>query len=65
MRKKVFNCIFGLCMFAGFFVLFGTAGSSDLNLLDFKRFLIQSIIGTALAVIGFIGLKLSGWEYID
>ena len=65
MLKKVFHWIFGLCTFAGFFVAFGTAGSSDLNLIDFDRLVVQYGIALALMLIGFVGLKLSGWEYID
>lgn len=65
MLKKVFHWIFGLCMFAGFVVMVGTAGSSDLNTIDFKTALVYSLIGLALMFIGFVGLKLSEWEYID
>lgn len=65
MLKKVFHWIFGLCMFAGFVVMVGTVGSSDLNTIDFKTALVYSLIGLALMFIGFVGLKLSGWEYID
>ena len=65
MLKKVFHWIFGLCMFVGFVVMVGTAGSSDLNTIDFKTALVYSLIGLVLMFIGFVGLKLSGWEYID
>lgn len=64
MLKKVCHWIFGLCVFASFVLMIGTAGSSDLNLIDFKQIVIQSLIALALMLIGFIGLKLSDWEYI-
>ena len=65
MLKKVFHWIFGLCMFIGFVLMVGTAGSSDLNLIDWDTILKQSLIALILMTVGFIGLKLSGWEYID
>ena len=65
MLKKVCNWFFGLCTFAGFVVMIGTAGASDLNTIDFETSLIQSGIAIALILFGFVGLKLSGWEYID
>lgn len=63
MLKKVCHWFFGLCMFAGFVVMLGTFGSSDLNLIDFETILVQSGIALALILFGFIGLKLSAWEY--
>lgn len=57
MFKKILTVLFGLSIGAGFLIVLGTAGSSDLNLIDFKTILIQSAIGVALVWIGFIGLK--------
>ena len=65
MLKKVCHRIFGLCAFGGFMFMVGTAGASDCNLIDFRQIVIQSLIGLALVIIGFIGLKLSYWKYID
>ena len=65
MLKKVFQWIFGLCMFAGFVVMIGTAGSSDSGSIDFNQIMIQTAIALVLILVGFIGLKLSDWQYID
>lgn len=65
MLKKVCNWFFGLCTLVGFVVMVGTAGASDLNTIDFETILVQGGIALALILIGFVGLKLSGWEYID
>lgn len=65
MLKKFCHWIFGLCAFAGFIFMIGTAGASDCNSIDFRQIVIQSLIALALILIGYIGLKLSDWEYID
>lgn len=57
MLRKFLATLFGISMAAGFFVLLGTAGSSDLNLIDFKTALIQSGIGLALFGVGYVGLR--------
>lgn len=48
MFKKILTTVFGLSIGAGFLLVLGTAGSSDLNLIDFKTILIQSGIGLVL-----------------
>lgn len=59
MCKKILTVLFGLSIGVGFFIVLGTAGSSDLNLIDFKTIIIQGAIGVALVWIGFIGLKVT------
>ena len=63
-RKKGYNVTFGLCMLFGFIVIFRTTGLSDLNLIDFNTLLVRSCIGIVLMLIGYIGLKVTGWEHI-
>ena len=65
MLRKVCHWIFGLCMFAGFIVMVGTAGASDLELIDWNTILKQSVISLVLMFVGYIGLRLSDCEYID
>lgn len=65
MLRKILIKIFGLSMVAGLFLILCTAGSSDLNLIDFKTILIRGGIGLLLCVLGFVGLKASNWEYIN
>ena len=64
MKKRVYHWVFGLCDLAGFMTIFGVAGASDLNLIDMNTIIVKSCIGVVLLVIGYIGLKLSGWKYI-
>lgn len=64
MLKKICHGVFGLCAFAGFMFMVGTAGASDCNMIDFTQVVIQGLIALALMLIGFIGLKLSDYEYI-
>lgn len=55
--KKFLTTVFGICMAIGFVLIIGSAGSSDLELIDFKTLLIQSGLGLALTGIGFIGIR--------
>lgn len=54
--------IFGLCLFIGFFILIGTAGSSDIETISFEQMIIQGVIGLVFLIGGFFGLKEIGWE---
>lgn len=65
MLKKFYHWFFGLCTTAGFILMIGSAGASDCNLVDFETLLLQGAIAIALILFGFVGLKLSDWEYID
>ena len=65
MLKKVCHLVFGLCMVAGFILMIGTTGSSDLNLIDWNTIVKQSVISVVLMLVGYFGLKFTDWEYID
>ena len=65
MLRKICHFVFGLCMFAGFMFMVGTVGASDLNSIDLNTLLKQTVISLFFMVVGFFGLKLSDWEYID
>lgn len=65
MSRKILIKIFGLLMVAGFLFILGTVGSSDLNLIDFKTILVRCGIGLLLFVIGYTGLKVTNWEYLN
>lgn len=65
MLRKIYHFVFGLCMVAGFIYMIGTAGASDCELITFSQIIKQIVISLALTIIGFCGLKLSDWEYID
>lgn len=53
MKKTVFI----LNVIVGFFLILGTAGRADLNLISFKMMFLQSALGLWLLVTGAIGLK--------
>lgn len=55
--KKFLKLILSVCMVVGFFFILGTAGSSDLNLIDESTAIMQSGIGMALLFGGAVGLK--------
>lgn len=65
MLRKICHWIFGLCMFAGFIVMVGTAGASDCELITFSQIVKQTVIALVLMLVGFYGLKFTDWEYID
>lgn len=47
-RKKVISVISGVTIAAGLFLLIGTAGMSDCNLISFGSLVRRSLIGIAL-----------------
>lgn len=52
MKKIIRNIAYFIC-FAGFVLMLGTAGASDLNIITFKQIVIRGIISIAMLVIGF------------
>lgn len=62
--KKVIRFICGLMLVGGFIFLLGTVGSNDINQITYEQFCIQSNIAIVVILVGFFGLKLSGWEHI-
>lgn len=65
MLRKICQFVFGLCVFAGFMFMIGTAGASDCEVITFSQSIKQSIIALVLMAVGCFGLKLSDYEYID
>ena len=65
MLKKIYQGLFISSMLAGFILMIGTAGASDLNMVDFEKIFLQASIAMLLILVGFFGLKVSGFEYID
>jgi membrane-associated PAP2 superfamily phosphatase len=43
---------------AGFLLVLGTAGASDLNTIPFSQMILQTIIGLGITIVGFITLKI-------
>ena len=52
----------GLAMLVGFVLLLGAAGSADL--MAVQTLVIRSLIGIALFLGGFVGLKVSGSDFV-
>lgn len=65
MIKEIGKLLFGLCMFGGFILALGTAGSSDLNLIDLEAITVRLYIALGMFVGGFIGLKICGFKYVQ
>ena len=62
--KKLFKIGFGACMSAGIVSLFGLAGYVDLNGITLAT-IGYGIIGSALILLGYGGLKITGCQYIE
>lgn len=56
MRSVKFLC--GVVSMAGFILILGTAGASDLESIPMDQVLTQSLVGLALLVLGFIGYQI-------
>lgn len=63
MIKKLIIKILQFQFFAGFFLLVGTAGSSDLDLISFSQIVTQSFIALGFMLVGFVGFKLEEYFY--
>jgi hypothetical protein len=63
--KKFLSVLFCLIIGVGLFVIMGTAGSADLNAIDCKAFIVQSLIGAAFMGGGVMGLKITDIIYFD
>jgi hypothetical protein len=53
----------GLAMLVGFALLLGAAGSADL--MTVQTIVIRSLIGIAIFLGGFVGLKVSGSDFVS
>lgn len=56
MRSVKFLC--GVVSIAGFILILGTAGASDLESIPMDQVLTQSLVGLGLLVLGFIGYQI-------
>lgn len=54
-----------LSMLIGLFILLGTAGASDLDLISTKEILGRGGVGIGLFLAGYGGLRLGGASYVD
>lgn len=52
----------GLAMLVGFVLLLGAAGSADI--MTVQTIVIRSLIGIAIFLGGFVGLKVSGSDFV-
>lgn len=52
MARKIYKTVCGTICFLGFMLLIGTAGASDLNLIDFPQIVWQVSLGLAMFAVG-------------
>ena len=56
------NTFFQCIIFVGLFVIWGTAGSTDLNVISLTETMLYIILGLVIMLIGLIGCKATGKE---
>lgn len=64
MLKKFCHWFFGLVFVSGFIVALAISDSSELNVMEWTTKLKFGILAASLMFGGFIGLRLSDWEYL-
>lgn len=64
MEKKIIEIVSSILIIAGFFVLLGTVGSSDLDLLSDLDFIVQSSIGLILLTLGVVIMRKGEKYYV-
>ena len=60
--RKLLLMLSGSSLFGGLLLLVLCSGLNDT---DIKTILIKGIIATLLMFVGYIGLKVNKWEYLD
>lgn len=65
MFRQIIYYILILIGLAGFIIVFGTVGASDLELINLTRLAIQGGIGVVLITICLIGLTIGGYNNDD
>lgn len=60
MIRTIIKKLNGLSCITGFIWALGIAGSSDLNLIDFKSMVLKVGVALLLMVVGYIGLMANG-----
>ena len=63
MIKKIFRILCGLVILVGIFIVIGTAGSSDLGLIDTTAVIERTTLGILLVASGWFGLWASDNSY--
>lgn len=65
MLRKICHWFFGLCIFGGVLIILGAVGASDLNEISGIEMLKRGIFGLLVIGFNFIGLRASGWRYVE
>lgn len=65
MVKDFLKLVSLLLVFGGVVLILGTAGASDLNQIGFDEMMIRGIIGVGLSLVGYLGLKIGGFENVE
>lgn len=61
--KKLIKVVSGWIVFFGFVFLIGSAGASDLEVINAIEFMIRGVVGMLMILIGLIGLKIGGYRF--
>lgn len=64
MLRNLVHKLSGLLILTGAVLIIGTAGASDLGVLEFSTILYRCVIGLGLIGIGAGALKLSNYTYV-
>lgn len=65
MGKDFLRLVSLLLVFGGVVVILGTAGASDLEEIGLIETAIRGTIGVGLSMIGYLGLKIGGFENVS
>lgn len=65
MLRKVSQWIFKLCIFGGVLIILGALGASDLNEISGIEMLSRGIIGFLVIGFNYLGLRATGWKYVE
>ena len=65
MLKKISQWIFKLCILGGVLIILGALGASDLNEISGIEMFTRGIFGFLVIAFNFVGLKASGWKYVE
>lgn len=64
LKRKIFRYSGGILLLIGFLIVLGTAGASNLDLIEFSQIKLRIALGLVLGVLGLLSLN-EGERYYD
>ena len=64
LKRKIFRYSGGILLLIGFLIVLGTAGASDLDLIEFPKIVLRVLLGVGIGGIGWLSLNV-GERYYD